>query len=98
MVTITPLHRSGQAALPHPASCLGGDGESHEGMGWQMRQARSQKSRMTSEAASRSIRRVLAATPRHLPSLSPRAIAVTTQARAGMRLMPPVRICGGVHG
>jgi len=31
MVTHNPLHRSGQAALPHPALALGGDGESHEG-------------------------------------------------------------------
>jgi|SRR5664279_2316640 len=33
MVTHNPLHRSGQAALPHPALALGGDGKPHEGIG-----------------------------------------------------------------
>jgi len=33
MVTHNPSTDSGQAALPHPALALGGDGESHEGIG-----------------------------------------------------------------
>ncbi len=28
-----PLHRSGRAALPHPAPTLGDDAQAHEGIG-----------------------------------------------------------------
>lgn len=33
MISHDPLHRSGRAALPHPAPALGGDGEAGERVG-----------------------------------------------------------------
>ena len=41
MVTHNPLHRSGRAALPHPAPTLGDDAKAHEGIG--MADARGRK-------------------------------------------------------
>jgi hypothetical protein len=64
MIAHAPLHRSGRAALPHPAPTLGHDAEAHHGIGMTDRSRRKPPYDKASHTAPRQVV-ALAATAQH---------------------------------